>query len=87
MATTPPSPKCLERGPRLFWLHSEVFSFFFFSLLYLPRARSDFTQRGAGAAMLDEWRREQEGKSERRGEEGGMKSRGMEALGGGRAKI
>lgn len=56
-----------------------------FSLLCLPRAHSDFTQREVHTVKLDEMRREREGKKAR-GEKGGTKSGGRQALGGGRAK-
>lgn len=42
MATAPPSPERLELGPGVFWLRFESFA-----PPCLPRARSDFTERGA----------------------------------------
>lgn len=57
-----------------------------FSLLCLPRALSDFTARGASAAMLDGPGREREGKRREEERREGQKSRGGQALGGGRAK-
>lgn len=65
MATAPPSPERLELGPGVFWLRFESFS-----LPCLPRARSDFTERGArsaGVGGAGERKRVERQEEERRG--------------------
>lgn len=80
MVTAPPSPKRLELGPRLFWLRSKVFSCCVYPELAVTSPSEEWVQW-----CWTELRREREGKV-RGGWEGGTKSGGRQAQGGGRAK-
>lgn len=77
MATAPPSPERLELGPGVFWLRFESFA-----PPCLPRARSDFTERGAEELRSADVGGEKESEEARGGEERrDKKSRGGQALG------
>ncbi|CAB1446401.1 unnamed protein product [Pleuronectes platessa] len=78
MATAPPSPERLELGPGLFWLRSKVFS-----LLRLPGARSDFTQRRSERCWMSRGGKEREKREEER-REGQNLGVGRHRVGGGR---
>lgn len=83
MATAPPSPERLELGPGVFWLRSKVFHCRVCPELAVTppseeRARRCWRSRGGKE------REEARGGEEERRE--GQKSRGGQALGGGRAK-
>lgn len=72
MATAPPSPERLELGPGVFWLRFESFS-----LPCLPRARSDFTERGARSADVGGAGERKRVKRQEEGRRGGTKNPGV----------